>query len=150
MADPVGFAASVLTLTDAAAAVVKFIQQVRHCPDQVKAFVNEINDLRYVLEDVEDLHNEKELGEQSRLGPVLERANDAIEQIDQFVKQFRVTEKGKLAFIDRVRWSIAQQKKAEELKQRLINIRSQLSTLIQTSTEYVPIPFANSAPTTAY
>lgn len=135
MADPVGFAASVLTLTDAAASVIKIIHQVRHCPDQVKAFVNEINDLCYVLEDVQELHNEKELGEESRLGPILERAKLAIKNVDQFVKQLGIHEKEKLDLIDRFKWSIAKQKKADELKLRLINIRSQLNTLIQASTE---------------
>lgn len=137
MADPLSIASSILSLTDAAIIIGKFIHRIRNCPAELLAVNNELSDLRYVLTEVERLQENETVPGGSNLGRILKRAQVAVQEASDIIQKLKGNETGRFSVIDRVKWSVTQKEKVASLISRLREIRFQLDTLIAADTAYV-------------
>ena len=137
MADPLGVAASILSLTDAVIIIGRFIRRIRNCPAELLAVNNELSDLRYVLTEVERLQENEEVPGGSNLGRMLERAQVVVQETSGIVQKLEGNDNNRFSVIDRVEWSVTQKEKVTSLISRLREIRFQLDTLIAADTAYV-------------
>ncbi|KAF2102321.1 ankyrin [Rhizodiscina lignyota] len=120
--------------TDAAVKAGTFIRRIRNCPAELLAVNNELSDLRYVLAEVERLHDGAEAPRESNLGRTLERSQQLVAEILGVIQKIEGNDGGRFSVIDRVKWSVVQKEKVAGLISRLREVRFQFDTLIAAST----------------
>jgi hypothetical protein len=130
MADPISLTASILTLTDAAVGIGKFIARCRDAPAEVLALNNEVNDLRFVLGRVADMYPRDA---ESNMTATLHRAGEKITDLHAVVHQLRLKEGATLSTADRIRWTMMKSK-VRRLHTELRYVRLHLNTLLITET----------------
>ncbi|KAF2146704.1 uncharacterized protein K452DRAFT_355170 [Aplosporella prunicola CBS 121167] len=129
MAEVVGLIASVATLVESAAKLVKLINRLTDAPDELLALSNEANDLRLLLAEIEKATaDQPEL--QLSLAGSLQNADDKIKALHSFLQQIDIS---KIRAKDRLRW-VRNRSKVCALQSGFREARLQLSALLATNT----------------
>ncbi|KAI9832146.1 MAG: hypothetical protein M1819_004497 [Sarea resinae] len=130
--DPVGFAASLLTLVSAFGKLGRLIKSMHNAPDELIALSNEVADLKIVLSDVEMLDRETNLVRTTSesLTKLLISARIKLNNLDKFVDELINIRPDDTVSAQRIKWAVSKRKKAKELQEELRDIRINLGTIL--------------------
>jgi septation ring formation regulator EzrA len=142
--DPISFAASIITVIATVATVAKSLDELRdalqHAPDVLSSLVNEVSDLRIVLEACDSAVQElyKDSHQQSPPTPladatqVLSRTQIQLKELDSLIKSCLHGQSTGPAILTsaRLRW-IKARNKAERIQQQLRDSKQHLFMLME-------------------
>jgi len=142
--DPLSFAASIITVVATVAAVAKNLEELRdalqHAPDVLSSLVNEVSDLRIVLEACDsavqelysDSHQQDPPTPLADATQVLSRTEDYLKELDSLIRYcLHDPTNGPSIFKSaRLRW-IKVRNKAERVQQQLRDSKQDLVMLME-------------------
>jgi hypothetical protein len=119
MAEPIGLAASIITLAEVTTKLVKFITAVRDAPGEILALSNEAADTNLVVSEAQSLVQDGALPVErtKNLGKILVGMNRTVRHLDNFITSIGPTV-GKRFSIHSIRW-VVEKRKANALKDTL-------------------------------
>lgn len=138
--DPISFAASLITVVATVGTVAKHLEELRsalqHAPDVLSSLVNEVADLRVVLDACEDAGNDSCLGS-GMTGPpdaarFLEQTREYLQELDGIVRgclNGKSSAHGVLRST-RLRW-VKARGRAEKVQQKLRESKLDLVMLME-------------------
>lgn len=143
--DPISFAASLLTLVAAVGTTAKHLNDLRealqHAPDVLSSLVNEVSDLRIVLEAcdtaVKELYNGASQSQPvtplADADKVLNRTKEHLEELDKLISSCLPGALGSASGVfasSRLRW-IKVRSKVEKIQQKLRDSKQDLVMLME-------------------
>jgi len=130
MAEPVGLAASVITLAEIVTKLVKFVAAVRNAPGEILALSNEAADLNLVVSEVQGLVQDKQLSTErtQSLGKVLVCVNRTVHLLDDFISSI-AHPTGKRFCVNSIRWVVGKGR-ANDLKEALRKARLDIIAIV--------------------
>jgi hypothetical protein len=130
MAEPVGLAASAITLAEIVTKLVKFVAAIRNAPGEILALSNEAADLNLIVSEVQNLVQDKQQSTErtQSLEKVLIRVNRTIHLLDDFISSI-AHPTGKRFSVNSIRWAI-RKRKVNALKEALLKARLDITAIV--------------------
>jgi cob(I)alamin adenosyltransferase len=125
----------------AAKALNSLISEYRNAPAAILALSNQVSDLIILIQEVRD----KSLGCDTtmKLSVVLDRADAKLQELNHFIKKAGVLDTGRLSIskttrrrYEKLSWAASNNRKAQELKQDLQDVKLSIILLLSTATMY--------------
>jgi len=131
MAEAIGLAASVLTLTDAAVRIGRMIRSLKHAPEELSALNSEIVDLKDLFH-YTTLIQQQDPEALSNLSFPLQKADQEIQAVKSLVHEYSGH---RLAAFDRVKWVVVK-KRLKDLVVVIRERRNQINALLAVNNLY--------------
>ena len=136
--DPLGAAASVLTVASAAYKVGQLIRSVKNAPDEIVALSNQIADLKLVIEEIESLDRDSNLQRKSSetLTKLLISLRIKFDSLDGYVEELLDVQKYNNLQTQRIKWATIYKKRAKRLQAELRDMQQNLGTVLAARSTY--------------
>jgi hypothetical protein len=144
--DPLSITASILTILGAGGQVAKGIAKIRalkYAPDILLALNNEIADIQYLVQDVNDVARQHEEVHETKFRAsvcrALEKVRETLLATEQLIAYELTTidSVNGLVKLDWKRWLRLEGKKIRQLQERMRNNKVDLSTALVAQNSYV-------------
>jgi hypothetical protein len=136
--DPLSFTASIVTLLGTVNGVIKGLSKIRdlrNAPDEFLDLLNEVQEMRLILNTIKSLLLENQQEERLSLGhqplaQLCRKAQAQLLEIDKIVED-RLLRPGTTDKVERMAW-MKQRTKIQDIRNNLRNIRGSLATMLGT------------------
>lgn len=136
--DPLGAAASALTVASPAHKLGQLIRSTKNAPDEIIALSNQVADLKLVIEEVECLDRESNLQRRSSetLTKLLIGVRIKFDHLDGFVEELLDVQKYNNLQVQRIKWATYYKKRSKKLQAELRDMQQNLGTVLAARSTY--------------